>query len=72
MYDFGVRKSQTSSRIGYRQDQATSCPDCGQTHWLVGRSTVECAYCSTALPLIASQRPGIGIIAPRPFESAAA
>lgn len=72
MYAFGIRQSQTDSPIGYRQDQARSCPDCGHTHWLVGRSTVECAYCATALPLIASQRPGIGIIAPRPFESAAA
>lgn len=29
----------------------THCPGCGRTHWLVGRMSAECAFCSCALPL---------------------
>lgn len=36
----------------YRPGSETRCPDCGQTNWLVGRATAECAGCSTALPLL--------------------
>jgi hypothetical protein len=28
-----------------------SGPGCGRTHWLIGRLSAECAFCSTALPL---------------------
>jgi hypothetical protein len=27
------------------------CPECGRAHWHVGRLSVECAFCATALPL---------------------
>ena len=27
------------------------CPGCGRTHWIIGRMSAECAFCSTALPL---------------------
>jgi hypothetical protein len=30
---------------------STACPGCGRTHWIVGRVSAECAFCSTALPL---------------------
>ena len=40
---------------GYSQlfhAQATNlCPGCGRSHWFVGRTTAECAFCATALPL---------------------
>lgn len=35
----------------YRDGETNHCPGCGRTHWLIGRSTAECAFCSTAVPL---------------------
>lgn len=35
----------------YHQDVVNHCPGCGHRHWHIGRSTAECAFCATALPL---------------------
>ena len=35
----------------YHDGEVNHCPGCGRTHWLVGRLSAECAFCSTALPL---------------------
>ena len=35
----------------YREHQVNHCPGCGRTHWLIGRVSAECAFCSTSLPL---------------------
>lgn len=35
----------------YREHDVNHCPGCGRTHWLIGRMSAECAFCSTALPL---------------------
>ncbi|MCJ7420999.1 hypothetical protein [Sphingomicrobium astaxanthinifaciens] len=35
----------------YREAEINHCPGCGRTHWLVGRTSAECAFCATALPL---------------------
>ena len=35
----------------YREQEVNHCPGCGRTHWLIGRVSAECAFCSTALPL---------------------
>ena len=35
----------------YREHDVNHCPGCGRTHWLIGRISAECAFCSTALPL---------------------
>ncbi len=35
----------------YREHQVNHCPGCGRTHWLIGRVSAECAFCTTALPL---------------------
>ncbi|WP_265587661.1 hypothetical protein [Sphingomicrobium arenosum] len=35
----------------YREAEVNHCPGCGRTHWLVGRTSAECAFCATALPL---------------------
>ena len=42
----------------FRSQASNTCPGCGRSHWLVGRSTAECAFCATALP-IAECRPVI-------------
>lgn len=38
-------------RAIYRENELNRCPGCGRTHWYVGRSSAECAFCATALPL---------------------
>jgi hypothetical protein len=35
----------------YRLGEANRCPACLKSNWLIGRSTAECAFCGTALPL---------------------
>lgn len=40
MYDFGIRRALT----GYRPHETNPCPGCGQSHWMVGRLTAECAF----------------------------
>jgi len=37
--------------ILYRASEVNHCPGCGRSNWLVGRSTAQCAFCDTALPL---------------------
>ena len=35
----------------YREHEVNHCPGCGRTHWIIGRLSAECAFCSTAMPL---------------------
>jgi hypothetical protein len=35
----------------YREHEINHCPGCGRTHWIIGRMSAECAFCTTALPL---------------------
>ena len=35
----------------YREHEINHCPGCGRTHWIIGRVSAECAFCTTALPL---------------------
>lgn len=65
MYDFGIRQASTGYRVAYHQHEANHCPGCGQQQWVIGRSTAECAYCATALPLIAGGTSGAGIFRSR-------
>ena len=37
--------------VVYRQHETNHCPGCGRSHWHVGRSSAECGFCATALPL---------------------
>lgn len=34
----------------FRSDAQNICPGCGRSHWVIGRSSAECASCCTALP----------------------
>lgn len=38
----------------YREAETNHCPGCGRSNWTIGRTTAECAFCATALPLEAS------------------
>jgi len=40
----------------YRDNEVNHCPGCGRTHWYVGRTSAECGFCATALPLNESFR----------------
>ena len=35
----------------YHEHEVNQCPGCGRTHWIIGRVSAECAFCTTALPL---------------------
>jgi hypothetical protein len=37
----------------YREHEINHCPGCGRSHWIIGRLTAECCFCSTALPFAA-------------------
>jgi hypothetical protein len=54
---FGVRDlDHDPARLGqyavYRPNRPNPCPNCGQSQWIVGRVSAECAVCATALPLV--------------------
>jgi hypothetical protein len=44
-------------RAAYWSNQVNYCPSCSRSQWLVGRSSAECAFCATALPLERSFTP---------------
>lgn len=48
----------------YRENEVNHCPGCGRTHWYLGRSLAECAFCGTALPLreAYSQGPAAAVV----------
>lgn len=71
MYNFGILSARTGYRVAYHAHEANHCPGCGQSQWLIGRMTAECAYCHTALPINAGGNYGIGRIARAPSAIAA-
>ena len=44
----------------HRRECVNRCPGCGRSHWLMGRFSAECAFCSTALPLEGTAMLGAG------------
>lgn len=38
----------------FREHEVNHCPGCGRSHWHIGRTTAECAFCATAIPLEAT------------------
>ena len=34
----------------YRENETNHCPGCGRSHWIIGRVSAECGFCSTAVP----------------------
>lgn len=49
---FGLRSSIADRAIvpSYHMGRENLCPNCGRSHWNMGRSSAECAFCCTALP----------------------
>lgn len=57
----------------YHSNVINHCPACGHTHWTIGRSTAECAFCETALPLsISISQPAAPLFFYRGTKTAAA
>lgn len=65
MHDFGIRRALESVRLVYRPRETNLCPGCGQSHWMIGRMTAECAHCGTALPLHAGASAGHSALSSR-------
>lgn len=42
----------------YKPGQTNYCPGCGRSHWHIGNTTAECAFCTTALPYTSETRTG--------------
>lgn len=40
----------------YRENEVNHCPGCGRAQWIIGRTTAECVFCETALPLESAKR----------------
>ena len=45
----------------YRLGEVNRCPACLKSNWFIGRSTAECAFCGTALPLEHTGLEGISL-----------
>lgn len=66
----GVHVGQPQTLSGplavYHEGATNHCPGCHRVHWHIGRSTAECAFCHTALPLAATlQNQDAGLERPR-------
>jgi uncharacterized protein (DUF983 family) len=46
-----VLKARGGHGAAYRMGKTNQCPGCGRSHWYVGRTLAECAFCETAMPL---------------------
>jgi hypothetical protein len=68
MVDFGIRRALSGYRLSYRANETNHCPGCGQSHWMIGRSTAECAFCATALPLHSGGTMGQSALRTRPAK----
>lgn len=47
-----VPQVRTGFLLAYRQGETNRCPGCGHSSWSVGRTTAECAFCGTVLPIV--------------------
>jgi hypothetical protein len=56
--DYAHNPAARGYHVVYREHEVNHCPGCSRTHWYVGRTMAECAFCSTALPLEASKLVG--------------
>lgn len=50
-HQFHSNMANRGYHVAYREAEVNHCPGCGRTHWFIGRTSAECAFCATALPL---------------------
>ena len=53
---FAATLAKRGHHIIYRANQANHCPGCGRSQWYIGRSSAECGFCGTAVPLAETSR----------------
>lgn len=51
---FGAPRTLSGPLPVYHEHGHNHCPGCSRSQWLVGRTTAECFFCGTALPLAAT------------------
>lgn len=51
-----IKTAERGYTVVYRTDRVNHCPGCDRSQWHVGRSTAECAFCATAIPLAEPNR----------------
>ncbi|MCA1748685.1 MAG: hypothetical protein LC634_03855 [Sphingomonadales bacterium] len=51
--------------ILYRLHEKNRCPGCGQSQWIVGRQSAECAFCATAIAIADGHAGGSGLFRTR-------
>ncbi len=57
MTDYRAMVAERGLVVLYRQHERNICPGCGGSQWHVGRSSAQCAFCDTAIPLVAPVAP---------------
>lgn len=63
--DFANPLSNPLSNLGraalplYHADTINHCSSCGHSHWHIGRSTAQCAFCDNAIPLASGSFPAV-------------
>jgi hypothetical protein len=50
MHNHNFNPKTRGYRAIYHPNEINHCPGCSRTHWIIGRISAECAFCSTALP----------------------
>ena len=48
---FAAGLAKRGHHIVYRTNASNHCPGCGRSQWYIGRSSAECGFCGTAVPL---------------------
>lgn len=51
MTNMNFRHEPRGYRVTYHFGTVNYCPGCGHSQWHIGRSSAECAFCTTVLPL---------------------
>tara|TARA_B100001179_G_C18186236_1_gene230880 strand:- start:179 stop:400 length:222 start_codon:yes stop_codon:yes gene_type:complete len=46
-----LARGERGFRATFHPGQQNRCPACNQRNWYIGRSTAECAFCETAVPI---------------------
>lgn len=61
---FAATLSSRGHHIVYRANSSNHCPGCGHSNWYVGRTTAECGFCGTAVPLAEARSAGNALSSP--------
>lgn len=63
---FAAALARRGHHIVYRVNETNHCPGCGRSQWLIGRSSAECGFCGSAVPLARTSGGKAANSSPRP------